>query len=539
MMTPSEVISSFVRHMKIESRLGLVTLDGAAQKSMPALLARLRALKPSMDEVSAALEKLTTDECSAFSEGQTSEIASVVKATMVDNATVAPRTTVKTQHHPHLHKYLPMRLWGCFGSDDTIENKFKQLAEFMCQVLGLRNPDEQTKRLAVVVVHLACNLTPSPHAAFEDVTMFNNILDQKRSSIPTKQTMSVFPDNPQQFIDAFPCAYGAGDPPVECRVSLSAIVERCKSGVTPCRSSNRHVARVAKVAQADIARPSLVASTSVDPVNGTLLSILEKFMFRPRESPHVGEPCTPLVEELGMRRESLSRKGSSSSVESGRSMFSGGGIPPSCLDPCHDKIGLLKRKLCGDEGGVADCEPLPPLPRVERAPVDVPPLIGAPPTAEVPPRIGHAKLDAASGKVVPLRRISKKRKLVAPVGRGDGGALPAAAKGSPSAMKRKAPARLSPKARPRKSEKTKPSPYEHLLKKPIRIIRPRQSQGPTKHAGGKIYWSKPKGAYRVYLRIGDKVDKPIRANPECINDMKHKFEIACALIEDDKRPVVA
>ena len=536
-MTPSEVVSSFVRHMKVESQLGLATLSGAAKASMPALLTRLRALKPSMDEVSDALEKLSTVECSVFSQDQATEIASVVKATMVDNTTIAPRTTVKTQHHPHLHHYLPMKLWGCLCSDDTVENKFKQLAEFMCQVLGLRNPDAQTKRLAVVVVHLASGRTPSPQEAYDDVTMFGCILEQKRSSVCTKQTMVVFPDCPKQFMDVYPTAYGAEDPPVECRVSLSAIVERCRKGVTPCRTSNRHIAKVAKVAQADVARPSLVASTSGDPMNGALLSMLEKFMFRSRESPHVGEPHTPLVGEPGMHREWPHRTGSSSSVESGSPAFSGG-IPPSCLDPCHDKIAHLKAKLCGD--GLGDAErlslpPLPPLPRVEgAASVEIPPPI------EVTPPIADARLDAASGKVVPLRRISKKRALVAPVvGGEDGGALAAVARKS---VKGKARARPSPKARSaaiaRKSGKTKPSPYEHLLKKPVRIIRPRQSQAPTKHAGGKIYWSKPKSAYRVYLRIGDKVDKPVRANPECTDDMGHKFEIACALIENDKRPVV-
>ena len=88
-----------------------------------------------MDEVSEALERLSADDC-AFSEEQTKEIAAVVKSTMVDNATIAPRTTVKTQQHPHLHTYLPMKLWGCLGSDDTVENKFKQLAEFaFCEAL--------------------------------------------------------------------------------------------------------------------------------------------------------------------------------------------------------------------------------------------------------------------------------------------------------------------------------------------------------------------------------------------------------------------
>ena len=78
--------------------------------------------------------------------------------------------------------------------------------------------------------------------------------------------------------------------------------------------------------------------------------------------------------------------------------------------------------------------------------------------------------------------------------------------------------------------------HEALLKKPAKVARPPQSQKPTAHAGGKIYWSKPKGAYRVYLRKGDRVDKCVPANVASESDMKHKFMIACALIENDTRP---
>ena len=110
-MTPSNVVSSFVRHMKIESKIGLSTLGEAAKANLPALLTRLRALKPSRDEVSGTLEYLSTDECT-FSQEQTIEIAEVVKSTMVEHATIAAKTVVKTQHHLHLHNYLPMKLWG-------------------------------------------------------------------------------------------------------------------------------------------------------------------------------------------------------------------------------------------------------------------------------------------------------------------------------------------------------------------------------------------------------------------------------------------
>ena len=78
--------------------------------------------------------------------------------------------------------------------------------------------------------------------------------------------------------------------------------------------------------------------------------------------------------------------------------------------------------------------------------------------------------------------------------------------------------------------------HEALLMKPAKVARPPQSQRPTTHAGGKIYFSKPKGAYRVYLRMGDRIDKVVKANVECNADMRHKFNTCCALIESDMRP---
>lgn len=147
-MTPTDVVSSFERHMKVEVRLGLSTMVASAEKVMPTLLTRLRSLNPSMDEVTAVLEHLGRDDC-LFTNEQRQEIGVVAQATMVDPTAVVTRTVVKTQQHLHLHYYLPARLWACLESGDRKENKFRQLAQFMCQSLGLRNPDVKTKRCSL------------------------------------------------------------------------------------------------------------------------------------------------------------------------------------------------------------------------------------------------------------------------------------------------------------------------------------------------------------------------------------------------------
>ncbi len=83
------------------------------------------------------------------------------------------------------------------------------------------------------------------------------------------------------------------------------------------------------------------------------------------------------------------------------------------------------------------------------------------------------------------------------------------------------------------------SVHEALLTKPAKVARPPESQKPTAHAGGKIYFSKPKSAFRVYLRMGDRIEKAIKANVASKDDMRRKFNVCCALIENDKRPVRA
>ena len=116
---------------------------------------------------------------------------------------------------------------------------------------------------------------------------------------------------------------------------------------------------------------------------------------------------------------------------------------------------------------------------------------------------------------------------------------PAAA---PKAARKSAAAPATPKAALKsaaapKSSGVATSSYELLLKKPARVARPPQSEKPTSHAGGRIYFSKGKGAYRVYLRAGDRIEKQVKANVANKADMQHKFRICCALIENDKRPI--
>ena len=387
----------------------------------------------------------------------------------------------------------------------------------MCQSLGLRNPDAKTKRLAVVVVHLASKDDPTPQVAYDDVHVFSDLVDDKRSSVCSKQSMAVFPEDPSVFMTAYPDAFGPDDPPVECRISLSAIVERCRKGVTPCRSTNQQL-RGRKTPHCAIAAPA-----PSDSVNGALLSILEKFMFQKGRAPLASEMASHRA-PLGEMPPVGDTRTSSSYGASPAEMFSGGGATPGCLDPCHDKLARLTAKLgCATSG-----EEPTHLDDGER---------------------GAGEWDAGS----PLPRISKKRPLAAATAEdGEGSELEEVDDAMPIVKKRPAAApKIAPKGASapvapkavRKSAATSKSSggvsksiHEALLKKPAKVARPAQSTSPTSHAGGKIYFSKPKNAYRVYLRAGDRIEKVVSANAANKEDMGHKFKICCALIENDKRP---
>ena len=219
-------------------------------------------------------------------------------------------------------------------------------------------------------------------------------------------------------------------------------------------------------------------------------------------SHRASSPCSPPAS--ARRSLGASSVGSSPSIAgppAPQQLFSGG-ILPACLDPCHDKLAQLKAKLgCSQE-------PHDALPLSDTTPED-------------------ARVDEGSA----LPRISKKRAREPPCTE------------EPGIDGRVAPVLRKPAAAPRPPRKSPRSAaasvHEALLKRPAKVDRPPQSERPTAHAGGKIYWSKPKSAYRVYLRIGDRIEKQTRANSGSKHDINQKFLICCALIENDKRPVRA
>ena len=108
---------------------------------------------------------------------------------------------------------------------------------------------------------------------------------------------------------------------------------------------------------------------------------------------------------------------------------------------------------------------------------------------------------------------------------------------SPKIVAKGKPIVVKPRAKKASFEAQKA--HEALLARPAKVVRPHQTIAPTSHYGGKIYWSNPKRCYRVYLRASDRIEKVVFANPDDDADMRKKFRVCCAMIENDKRLVRA
>ena len=72
------------------------------------------------------------------------------------------------------------------------------------------------------------------------------------------------------------------------------------------------------------------------------------------------------------------------------------------------------------------------------------------------------------------------------------------------------------------------------MKRPAKA-RPSYTEEPTPYKQGKIYFSKSKQAFRVYLKKTDRVDKAVKIQDQSKKRKNEAFQYACALIETDSR----
>ena len=531
MTTPLEVVHAFERHVTSEAAMGLSTLEGAVAGVMPVLSTRLRKLpKVSMEEATALNEYLAKDN-GTFNLEQRREISKLVKPLIEsDVAKTVVKQGAATQSHQHQHHYYPAKLWDMLSSDAEMEVKLRAVSAFYCQNLGLRNPDEPTKRQAVVIAYIASGLSPEPSEAYNMVRKFSKIMDQKRDSIQSAQTMSTFPKDPSEFTLIYPTAFGEQDPPVACRIDETLIAERCRSDMTPCRNTNALIATPPSSSSLRVSQqPKTTQSANDNSMQSLVFGLMERLMFSgDNRTQNHANLRRAMGDTQGSRESSanlhivdegeLSRKVARSTDSD--SLVSGS-VPLQTIAPpatVHDKLKALSQSV---RESSKDALAAAKRRSDARQPSDDEDVGTESDTSEKQEAEKEkkrkpetsAKKRKSEGKKVKKEKVTK----------------------SKSATKAKSVARPV-KAGARRRGKELCENELRVLKKPAKAPRPSQTKKPVEHCGGNIYWAEARKRYRVYLRKGDKVEESLPADPKDKNDMRTKFSLACALIENDPRP---
>ena len=213
--------------------------DGLVASQRDHLLDQLRAMPCTHAQATELLAAL--GEVGPFSEDDKIVIANCVIDGQATNVAPAQRQTSKQQTNKHLANYLPASVWAMLFADDSLINKFRNLAEFMVTALGLRNPCEKTRQIAVGIVLLASGEDPEPDVAYQHIQRFAEIMSTKRQTVQSRQTIMTFPEDPAPFANSFPDAFGPDDKPIGPRINLHDLAQRCTKGAIPLRCSNKKI----------------------------------------------------------------------------------------------------------------------------------------------------------------------------------------------------------------------------------------------------------------------------------------------------------
>ena len=541
-LSPLDHVRAIERYIQSEVAMGLSTVDVACASSLPLLVSRIRATPNiSMMDVTATNEYLMIDN-GMWNREQRRELATVVKAAMKSEIVGTGKLTIQGQANLYLYNYLPAKLWAVLFSTDDIKNKFRTVAAFLVKNLGMRHITEKTKRLAVVIVHIASGVTPEPDESYEHMREFARAMEQKRSSVSGgTATMVNFPEDHQAFITVYPDAFGPDDQPVPCRIDIPTIIERCRSDVTPSRGTNAQLAgkKMSK------RRPDIVDHRRQSDPQG-----LQSFAMHALMSQYM-RGNAPLPDDFGItygqrrpRVEPLALEDGPLALEYGGSIIAGG-IAPGCLQPppANATATSATEKLAALQAEIATSTHT----KASKARSSSSEFSGSSSTVDASKcavAVGKRKLKAKAQrgkgatkantvknekKVKNEKEVKKEKKVKKEKVDKTSKKYAKAKSGQPSAS--------GPSAKIGKpsQKEAKLALHKQLLKRPAAANRPKFSLTPIKHGGGRIYFSQKKHAFRVYKRGGDKVESHVNTDGT-LADERVEFQIACAMIEADPRP---
>ena len=191
--------------------------------------------KPTVEDATNVLVKLG-EPTNAFTAENRGILAKVV-STVVRNQPTRLSSN-RTQSHMYLYSYLTEQLWTTILSETvSTKEQERQLCEFML-VIGCPHPNEKTYVLMAAMLNAASKTRRTPVQAKRILDELKQTMVTLRTSHACRQTMQVFPEDVQEFLIIHSDCYTEGNPPVDSRIPVDAILAKCKKAVQPARNSN-------------------------------------------------------------------------------------------------------------------------------------------------------------------------------------------------------------------------------------------------------------------------------------------------------------
>jgi hypothetical protein len=525
--TPLQIVHAAERHILSQTRLAISSLQDAVAVQMPNVAQLIRtATNLTQDDVTSLLEHLVVDN-GTFNGDDRKEIGRLAQSRLQSVLAAGGASDKKDQAHKYLYLYYPDWLWQIVRSTESMHNKLNHTADFWISQLGLRDPDENTKRLGVAILHEASGVPIDPQLGYDHLHDLAAAVVRKRSVIPSLRTLPVFPKDVNEFMQQYPSAYTNEHPPAPCRLEYYKILERCNKTCIPARSSNHRVnGKSPKLANIR-GRPSEMQMVPASPTTNTLnvadcMKMMMEFM--------TGKTTAPPVIDGGYRGNTPPARaatfngderidGRTDAVESGQPAThtdkpASAGTLPGCLKPPDQN-----KAAAG----------LAAMSKLHEA-VDASMEVG---------RGGGKGKKGGRGRG---RRMAKAEAKRADSGESSDSERDPDLPRPMKAMKEMKVMKAMKGKKPKKLPWNEDPAVKKLLaeKQKGKAKRPTFSSKPVTYRGGKIYFSKAKQSLRVYLRSPtDKVEKLVSIIDDTKKGKDAAMTYACVLIEKDPRPAVA
>jgi hypothetical protein len=472
------------------------------------------------------------------------------------------------QNCPTIYDYYPAKIWAVARNpDETLKNKFRCIATWHVEGMGLRNPNAATKRLVVALVHAAMGSDPDPDVAYRDVHEFGAIQKQMRELMPGSQTMLSFPKDPVQFRQLHPAAYPEGSPPIPCPIPVELILARARKDLIPLRNTNRQL----RGKQSPLAR-----QPNVSPAERLMEGLLNYMSGRgefPRQQMGVGGEIPIVFNDNPRRRPPTIDQSTGALVPFDQSMGdedreSPGDRPmPGCLQHHHGDLRSLKLAVQHDMltgrastgraaaapehedrdaelgGEDIDIDAAEAGGGIRKRPATAANIYKRPSAAVAPDDLDtsgttskHPTSTAAPSTCFTKTKVAMKLKAAKGSKKVKGATGKPAAGGYGSKGK---PLISNPTVARVLAAKQSIHKYPEVVKTLMALkskYRPAPSKSATSYKGGKIYYIPKSMHLRVLARKGDRHEQRIPIDFDAKHELQAQWGLACAVIESDPRP---